>query len=168
MLRNIQRAVSARTISAVTDSPKKWPGTNGPEQAKTEIRYVSMLRQLQEIPQPITGPPLPAISAQHDPQRPQNPRTNYCRLFHHQPPLSPNSLAQSSNCFSPCLLTLGLMLMRLASKSSNWIGLISSMDICSSASPRLRSGPIAASFAKAVMSEPENPTRRSLVSVFHV
>ena len=74
-----------------------------------------------------------------------------------QPPLSPNSLAQSSNSFKPCLLTLGRMLIRLASKSSNEIGRISSMDICSRASPSERSGPIAASLARAVISEPEKP-----------
>ena len=73
------------------------------------------------------------------------------------PPRSPNSLAQSSNSWRPCLLTEGLMLIRLASKSTNPIGLISSIDMESKASPRLRSGPIAASFARAVMSEPEKP-----------
>lgn len=75
----------------------------------------------------------------------------------HQPPLSPNSLAQSSNSFRPCLLTLGLMFTKLASKSTSWIGRIWSMDICSSASPRERRGPMAASLARAVMSEPEKP-----------
>lgn len=49
------------------------------------------------------------------------------------------------------------MLIRLASKSSNPIGLMSSMDMESKASPRLRSGPIAASLAREVMSEPEKP-----------
>jgi hypothetical protein len=36
------------------------------------------------------------------------------------------------------------------------------MDICSSASPKLRSGPIAASFAKAVISEPEYPRHKGV------
>lgn len=74
-----------------------------------------------------------------------------------QPPRSPNSLAQSSYSFRPCLLTLGLIFLKLASKSSNCIGLISSIVICKSFSPRLRKGPIAASLASAVMSDPENP-----------
>lgn len=74
-----------------------------------------------------------------------------------QPPLSPNSFAQSSYSCKPCLLTLGLMLTRLASKSPKLMGLISSVDINSKASPRLRKGPIAASLAKAVMSLPEKP-----------
>lgn len=74
-----------------------------------------------------------------------------------QPPLSPNSLAQSSYSFKPCLLTDGRMVCRLALKSSNRIGRISSMVMCNSFSPKLRSGPIAASLARAVMSEPENP-----------
>ena len=74
-----------------------------------------------------------------------------------QPARSPNSLAQSSNSCRPCLLTLGRMLIKLASKSSNWMGRISSVDMDNSASPKLLSGPIAASFAKAVISLPEKP-----------
>ena len=77
-----------------------------------------------------------------------------------QPPLSPNSLAHCSYCLKPALLTLGLMVSKLAWKSSNWIGRISSMLIWRSFSPRLRSGPIAASLARAVISEPEKPIRR--------
>lgn len=76
------------------------------------------------------------------------------------PPRSPNSLAQSSNSFRPCLLTLGLMFIRLALKSSIEIGLMSSGAMCRSFSPRLRSGPIAASLARAVISEPEKPVPR--------
>lgn len=74
-----------------------------------------------------------------------------------QPPRSPNSLAQSSYSWRPCLLTLGLIFVKLASKSSNCIGLISSMVMWRSFSPRLRRGPIAASLASAVISDPENP-----------
>jgi len=74
-----------------------------------------------------------------------------------QPALSPNSRAHSSNSCRPCLLTLGLILTRLASKSSNWIGRIWSMGVYRRASPNFRRGPIAASFAKAVMSDPEKP-----------
>lgn len=79
------------------------------------------------------------------------------RVLNPHPPLSPNSLAQSSNSCKPCLLTLGRMFIKLASKSSNWMGRISSVDMYKSASPKLRSGPIAASFARAVISLPEKP-----------
>lgn len=74
-----------------------------------------------------------------------------------QPPRSPNSLAQSSNSFSPEAETLGRMLTRLALKSVTSIGLISSGDMWSSFSPSERRGPMAASFAKAVISLPEKP-----------
>jgi hypothetical protein len=77
---------------------------------------------------------------------------------HTQPPLSPNSLAQSSYSFNPCFPTDGRIFTRLASKSSNRMGRISSMVMCNSFSPSERSGPIAASLASAVMSEPEKPT----------
>ena len=76
------------------------------------------------------------------------------------PPLSPNSFAQSSNSCRPCLLTLGLIFIRLASKSPKLIGRISSVDMYRRASPKLRRGPIAASLANAVMSLPEKPTIR--------
>lgn len=75
----------------------------------------------------------------------------------YQPPLSPNSVAQSSYSLSPVLLTLGRMLRRLATKSTSMIGLISSIVICNKASPRDLKGPMAASFANAVMSDPEKP-----------
>lgn len=74
-----------------------------------------------------------------------------------QPPRSPNSLAQSSNSLRPEAETLGRMLTRLALKSVTSIGLISFGDMNSSFSPRERRGPIAASFAKAVISLPEKP-----------
>lgn len=74
-----------------------------------------------------------------------------------QPPRSPNSLAQSSNSFSPEAETLGRILTRLALKSVTSIGLISSGDMCSNFSPRERRGPMAASFARAVISLPEKP-----------
>uniref|UniRef100_A0A4E9DUX5 Uncharacterized protein n=1 Tax=Gibberella zeae TaxID=5518 RepID=A0A4E9DUX5_GIBZA len=73
------------------------------------------------------------------------------------PPRSPNSCAQSSYSFKPVLLTLGLIVVKLASKSSNWIGRISSIVMCNNASPRDRNGPMAASLANAVISEPEKP-----------
>lgn len=79
------------------------------------------------------------------------------------PPLSPNSLAQSSNSFNPCLLTLGRMLVRLARKSCIPMGLMSSGDMCRSFSPSDLRGPMAASFARAVMSEPEKPVLLTLV-----
>ncbi|KAJ6263750.1 LOW QUALITY PROTEIN: hypothetical protein Dda_2321 [Drechslerella dactyloides] len=68
---------------------------------------------------------------------------------------SPKCRAQSSYSCNPSLLTLGRMLFKLALKSSSMIGRMSSIRICSSDSPRLRSGPIAASFASAVISDPE-------------
>lgn len=49
------------------------------------------------------------------------------------------------------------MEFKLASKSEKQIGRICSMGVWRRASPRLRSGPMAASFASAVISEPENP-----------
>lgn len=73
------------------------------------------------------------------------------------PPLSPNSLAQSSCSLSPDLLTLGLIVVKLAIKSESSMGRISSIVMCNRASPNERSGPIAASFASAVISDPENP-----------
>ena len=74
------------------------------------------------------------------------------------PPRSPNSLAQSSYCLRPALLTLGRIVVRLATKSDISMGRISSMVMCKRASPSDRSGPMAASLASAVISEPENPT----------
>ncbi len=73
------------------------------------------------------------------------------------PPRSPNSFAQSSYCLRPAWLTLGLMVARLATKSPSSMGRISSMAICSNASPSERSGPMAASLANAVISDPEKP-----------
>lgn len=73
------------------------------------------------------------------------------------PPRSPNSLAQSSYSFRPALLTLGLIVAKLAIKSDSPIGRISFSVMCSKASPRDLRGPIAASFANAVISEPEKP-----------
>jgi hypothetical protein len=78
------------------------------------------------------------------------------------PPRSPNSLAQSSYSFNPDLLTLGLIVLRLVMKSATSMGRISSIVMCRSASPRDRNGPMAASFAKAVMSDPENPGLTSI------
>jgi len=82
-----------------------------------------------------------------------------------QPPRSPNCLAQSSYSFKPSLFTLGLIVRKLARKSSKPIGRISSIVMCSNASPNDRSGPIAASFARAVMSEPENPSVSCLLVI---
>lgn len=84
-------------------------------------------------------------------------KLHHLALTRFHPPLSPNCVAHSSYLLSPSLPTLGLMLTRLAWKSWNCIGLISSLFMCSSRSPRLRKGPIAASLAKAVISEPEKP-----------
>lgn len=75
------------------------------------------------------------------------------------PPRSPNSRAQSSYLRSPSGETLGLIEYKLASKSWNLMGRIWSMGVCRSASPRLRRGPMAASLARAVISEPEKPAR---------
>ena len=76
-------------------------------------------------------------------------------VFPNQPPLSPKSLAHFSNSSRPFLLTLGLILSKLASKSPISMGRICSFGVNRRASPRCRKGPIAASFASAVMSEPE-------------
>jgi hypothetical protein len=97
---------------------------------------------------------IPAIHPNPNNRIPNKTQTN---LY---PPLSPNSLAQSSYSFKLDLLTLGRMVAKLATKSESSIGRISSIDMCSSASPSERSGPMAASFARAVMSEPENPRRK--------
>lgn len=48
---------------------------------------------------------------------------------------------------------------RLASKSISAIGRISSMVICNNASPSDRRGPMAASLANAVISDPEKPVQ---------
>ena len=106
--------------------------------------------------QPITNSPNTAKKSC------PNPRL-VCSCIPGQPPLSPKSLAHFSNSSSPFLLTLGRMLSKLASKSTIWIGRIWSLGVNKRASPRWRKGPIAASFASAVISDPEYPRSSQLV-----
>jgi hypothetical protein len=72
-------------------------------------------------------------------------------------PLLPNSSFHFSKACNPSLLTLGLTFLKLVTKSSNPIALISSRFVVNSASPNDRNGPIAASFVSAVISDPEKP-----------
>jgi hypothetical protein len=72
-------------------------------------------------------------------------------------PLLPNSSFHFSNACNPALLTLGLTFLKLVTKSSNPIALISSRFVVNNASPKDLNGPIAASFVNAVISDPENP-----------
>lgn len=65
------------------------------------------------------------------------------------------------------MLTLGLIVLRLARKSDNSMGRISSILMWSKASPRDRKGPMAASLARAVISEPENPDIVGVNFYFH-
>lgn len=75
---------------------------------------------------------------------------------------SPNLCAHSSCSRSVSGLTLGRMDARLASKSASPMGRILSTGIWSSASPRDRRGPMAASFARAAKSDPEYPVTISI------
>src|SRR5271155_2961386 len=79
-------------------------------------------------------------------------------------PLLPNWSFHFSNAYNPSLLTLGLIFLKLVTKSSNPIGRISSLLVVNKASPRDRKGPIAASLVKAVISDPENPTTPKLTN----
>ena len=101
-----------------------------------------------------------------------NLRTSYrkCPKIHNMPmpcntpyhnihfyPLLPNSSFHFSKACNPSLLTLGLTFLKLVTKSSNPIALISSRFVVNNASPKDLNGPIAASFVNAVISDPENP-----------
>jgi hypothetical protein len=64
------------------------------------------------------------------------------------------------------LLTEGLIVRKLFLKSSKRIGRISSIVIVSRLSPSERKGPMAASFANAVMSEPEKPMQKLATAMY--
>src|SRR5277367_6275934 len=80
-------------------------------------------------------------------------------------PLLPYWSFHCSNAHSPSLLTLGLTFLILVTKSSNPIALISSLFVVNNASPNDLNGPIAASLVNAVISDPENPTIRLILSL---
>ncbi|WNV72463.1 hypothetical protein O6U65_0778 [Saccharomyces cerevisiae synthetic construct] len=79
----------------------------------------------------------------------------YYYYYHHHEPDDPNCEAHFSYFTNPSWDTEGLIYTKLFLKSTRPMGLIISLSVSNNLSPRSRSGPMAASFAKDVISLPE-------------
>jgi hypothetical protein len=125
----------------------------------------SIPRQRPRIDDPIIGKLLVFINIQYmlnplSPPLAVHPNAILCAVSITYYPLLPNSSFHLSNASRPSRLTLGRIFRKLITKSSNPIGRISSRLVIKRASPSERSGPIAASFASAVISDPEKPDQQ--------